>query len=114
MYTHCVCALILLCPSLPQISLVATAPLTNLALAVRLDPSIPSKLKGLYIMGGNTDCEFAYTRSPGRPYGAVVGFTTRWCVSGTGQKWLVWPSYDLHVVFELRVKVIVSCSLSPH
>ncbi|XP_067107686.1 inosine-uridine preferring nucleoside hydrolase isoform X1 [Osmerus mordax] len=38
-----------------EISLVATAPLTNLAMAVRLDPSIPSKLKGLYIMGGNTD-----------------------------------------------------------
>lgn len=42
----------------PQVSLVATAPLTNLALAVRMDPSLPSKLKGLYIMGGNTDCRF--------------------------------------------------------
>ncbi|XP_030642221.1 inosine-uridine preferring nucleoside hydrolase isoform X2 [Chanos chanos] len=38
-----------------QVSLVATAPLTNLALAVRIDPSLPQKLKGLYIMGGNTD-----------------------------------------------------------
>lgn len=38
-----------------QVSLVATAPLTNLALAVRMDPSLPSKLKGLYIMGGNTE-----------------------------------------------------------
>ncbi|XP_056435734.1 inosine-uridine preferring nucleoside hydrolase isoform X1 [Gadus chalcogrammus] len=38
-----------------KISLVATAPLTNLALAVRLDPSFPSKLKGLFIMGGNTE-----------------------------------------------------------
>ncbi len=35
----------------------ATAPLTNVALAVKLDPSLPKKLKGLYIMGGNTDCE---------------------------------------------------------
>ncbi|XP_051261037.1 inosine-uridine preferring nucleoside hydrolase isoform X1 [Dicentrarchus labrax] len=38
-----------------EIYLVATAPLTNLALAVRMDPSLPSKLKGLYIMGGNTE-----------------------------------------------------------
>lgn len=38
-----------------QVSLVATAPLTNLALAVRMDPSLPGKLKGLYIMGGNTE-----------------------------------------------------------
>ncbi|XP_065148966.1 nucleoside hydrolase-like [Paramisgurnus dabryanus] len=38
-----------------EVSLVATAPLTNLALAVKLDPTFPQKLKGLYIMGGNTD-----------------------------------------------------------
>ncbi|XDV30813.1 hypothetical protein PO909_033652, partial [Leuciscus waleckii] len=38
-----------------EVSLVATAPLTNVALAVKLDPSFPKKLKGLYIMGGNTD-----------------------------------------------------------
>ncbi|XP_024860375.1 inosine-uridine preferring nucleoside hydrolase isoform X2 [Kryptolebias marmoratus] len=38
-----------------EVSLVATGPLTNLALAVRMDPSLPSKLKGLYIMGGNTE-----------------------------------------------------------
>ena len=42
---------------LHQVSLVATAPLTNLALAVRMDPSLPSKLRGLYIMGGNTECQ---------------------------------------------------------
>ncbi|XP_057708391.1 inosine-uridine preferring nucleoside hydrolase isoform X1 [Corythoichthys intestinalis] len=38
-----------------EVSLVAMAPLTNLALAVRLDPSLPNKLRGLYIMGGNTE-----------------------------------------------------------
>ncbi|XP_056279825.1 inosine-uridine preferring nucleoside hydrolase isoform X2 [Pseudoliparis swirei] len=38
-----------------EVSLVATAPLTNLALAVKMDPSLPSKLRGLYIMGGNTE-----------------------------------------------------------
>ncbi|CAN9498237.1 unnamed protein product [Ophioblennius macclurei] len=38
-----------------EVTLVATAPLTNLALAVLLDPSLPKKLKALYIMGGNTE-----------------------------------------------------------
>lgn len=39
-----------------QVTLVATAPLTNLALAVQLDPNFPKKLRALYIMGGNTEC----------------------------------------------------------
>lgn len=39
----------------PQVSLVALGPLTNLALAVRLDPCFPKKLKDLYIMGGNME-----------------------------------------------------------
>ncbi|CAL8266551.1 unnamed protein product [Lota lota] len=59
-----------------QISLVATAPLTNLALAVRLDPSFPSKLKGLFIMGGNTEsrgnttvcAEFNFAADPEAAY----------------------------------------------
>ncbi|XP_029941777.1 inosine-uridine preferring nucleoside hydrolase-like [Salarias fasciatus] len=38
-----------------EVSLVATAPLTNLAVAIQLDPNLPKKLKALYIMGGNTD-----------------------------------------------------------
>ncbi|KAG7331278.1 hypothetical protein KOW79_005247 [Hemibagrus wyckioides] len=38
-----------------EVSIVATAPLTNLALAVKLDPTLPQKVKGLYLMGGNTD-----------------------------------------------------------
>lgn len=38
-----------------QVSLVAIGPLTNLALAIRLDPSFPKKLKELYIMGGNKE-----------------------------------------------------------
>ncbi|XP_045904938.1 inosine-uridine preferring nucleoside hydrolase [Micropterus dolomieu] len=38
-----------------QVSLVALGPLTNLALAVRLDPCFPQKLKDLYIMGGNKE-----------------------------------------------------------
>ncbi|KAM7365283.1 hypothetical protein PAMP_016226 [Pampus punctatissimus] len=38
-----------------EVTLVATAPLTNLAVAVQLDPSLPEKLKALYIMGGNVE-----------------------------------------------------------
>ncbi|XP_047432333.1 inosine-uridine preferring nucleoside hydrolase-like [Mugil cephalus] len=38
-----------------EVSLVATAPLTNLAMAVKVHPSFPKKLKALYIMGGNTE-----------------------------------------------------------
>ncbi|KAM9308279.1 pyrimidine-specific ribonucleoside hydrolase RihA-like [Gastrophryne carolinensis] len=38
-----------------QITLVATGPLTNLALAVRIDPTIPKKLHSLHIMGGNME-----------------------------------------------------------
>ncbi|XP_068602612.1 inosine-uridine preferring nucleoside hydrolase [Brachionichthys hirsutus] len=55
-----------------EVLLVATAPLTNLALAVRMDPSLPRKLRGLYIMGGNTESrgnvsvcgEFNFTADP--------------------------------------------------
>ncbi|XP_038674865.1 inosine-uridine preferring nucleoside hydrolase-like [Scyliorhinus canicula] len=38
-----------------QVSLVATGPLTNVALAFKMDPTFSSKLKQLYIMGGNTE-----------------------------------------------------------
>ncbi|KAJ3584536.1 hypothetical protein NHX12_015031 [Muraenolepis orangiensis] len=38
-----------------EVNLVAVGPLTSLALAVKLDPSLPGNLKGLYIMGGNTE-----------------------------------------------------------
>ncbi|XP_034068708.1 inosine-uridine preferring nucleoside hydrolase isoform X1 [Gymnodraco acuticeps] len=44
-----------------QISLVALGPLTNLALAVRLDPSFPQKLKDLFIMGGNMEGKGNFT-----------------------------------------------------
>lgn len=35
-----------------EITLVALAPLTNLALALRLDPSLPQRIKRLVVMGG--------------------------------------------------------------
>ncbi|XP_061580146.1 inosine-uridine preferring nucleoside hydrolase isoform X2 [Cololabis saira] len=59
-----------------EVSLVATAPLTNLALAVKMDPDLPSKLRGLYVMGGNTESrgnvticgEFNFTADPEAAY----------------------------------------------
>ncbi|XP_032879133.1 inosine-uridine preferring nucleoside hydrolase-like [Amblyraja radiata] len=38
-----------------QVTLVATGPLTNVALASKMDPTFPLKLKHLYIMGGNME-----------------------------------------------------------
>ncbi|XP_073767880.1 uncharacterized protein isoform X2 [Danio rerio] len=66
-----------------EVSLVATAPLTNVALAVKLDPSLPQKLKGLYIMGGNTDSrgnttmcgEFNFAADPEAAYIVLNEFT---------------------------------------
>ncbi|CAL8309574.1 unnamed protein product [Lota lota] len=53
---HAVNAMIRLALENPnQVSLVAIGPLTNLALAVRLDPGFPDSLKDLFIMGGNME-----------------------------------------------------------
>ncbi|KAJ8350383.1 hypothetical protein SKAU_G00255130 [Synaphobranchus kaupii] len=53
---HAVNAMIrLVSDNIGQVSLVALGPLTNLALAVKLDPSFPQKLKKLFIMGGNME-----------------------------------------------------------
>ncbi|XP_043927747.1 pyrimidine-specific ribonucleoside hydrolase RihA-like [Protopterus annectens] len=65
------------------VSLVATGPLTNLALAVKLDPSFPQKLKSLYIMGGNmrgqgnrTVCaEFNFALDPEAAYIVMREYT---------------------------------------
>ncbi|XP_043104300.1 inosine-uridine preferring nucleoside hydrolase-like [Puntigrus tetrazona] len=66
-----------------EVSLVATAPLTNVALAVKLDPTFPQKLKGLYIMGGNTDSrgnitvcgEYNFAADPEAAYIVLNEFT---------------------------------------
>ncbi|KAM4574325.1 inosine-uridine preferring nucleoside hydrolase [Fundulus diaphanus] len=59
-----------------QVSLVALGPLTNLALAVRLDPGFPQKLRDLFIMGGNMEgkgnvtlcAEFNFATDPESAY----------------------------------------------
>ncbi len=50
---HAAAAIVRLAHELPgQLTLVALAPLTNLALALRLDPELPSRIARLVIMGG--------------------------------------------------------------
>ncbi|XP_005995904.1 inosine-uridine preferring nucleoside hydrolase [Latimeria chalumnae] len=66
-----------------EVSLVATGPLTNLALAVRMDPTLPQKLKNLYIMGGNMEgkgnraicAEFNFVVDPEAAYIVLEDFT---------------------------------------
>ncbi|KAF3706255.1 Inosine-uridine preferring nucleoside hydrolase [Channa argus] len=66
-----------------QVTLVAVAPLTNLAVAVQLDPSFPSKLNALYIMGGNTESrgnttscgEFNFVTDPEAAYIVLDRYT---------------------------------------
>ncbi|XP_044525232.1 inosine-uridine preferring nucleoside hydrolase-like [Gracilinanus agilis] len=74
---HAVPAMIRMISQLPgQVTLVATAPLTNLALAVKMDPSFPMKIKNLFIMGGNmnsrgnmdTCSEFNFAADPEAAY----------------------------------------------
>jgi len=71
---HAVLALIRLADENPgELTLVAIGPLTNVALATRLDPTLPSKYKELIIMGGaiyaqgntrNTAAEFNISHDP--------------------------------------------------
>ncbi|WP_109123737.1 nucleoside hydrolase [Dyella sp. C11] len=49
---HAVHAILRLTREHPDLTLVCLGPLTNLALAVRLDPSLPQRVKRLVIMGG--------------------------------------------------------------
>ncbi|KAM9797627.1 inosine-uridine preferring nucleoside hydrolase isoform X1 [Syngnathus typhle] len=74
---HAVNAMLRLVAENPkQVTLVALGPLTNLALAVKMDPSFPGKLKELYIMGGNMEgkgnmslcAEFNFAMDPEAAY----------------------------------------------
>jgi purine nucleosidase len=49
---HAVQAILRITRDQPDLTLVALGPLTNLALAVRLDPTLPQRVKRLVIMGG--------------------------------------------------------------
>ncbi|XP_061540845.1 uncharacterized protein si:ch211-201h21.5 [Phycodurus eques] len=80
---HAVTAMVRLVAENPkQVTLVALGPLTNLALAVKMDPSFPGNLKELYIMGGNmegagnlTPCsEFNFAMDPEAAYVVLEEF----------------------------------------
>ncbi|XP_042261129.1 inosine-uridine preferring nucleoside hydrolase-like [Thunnus maccoyii] len=66
-----------------EVTLVAMAPLTNLAVAVQLDPYFPQRLKALYIMGGNTESrgnttvcgEFNFVADPEAAYVVLDRYT---------------------------------------
>ncbi|XP_023676825.1 inosine-uridine preferring nucleoside hydrolase-like [Paramormyrops kingsleyae] len=88
-----------------EVSLVATAPLTNLALAVRLDPTFPKKLKGLYIMGGTTEArgnttmcaEFNFAADPEAAYIVLNDFPCPTYIASwefTCMNILSWDFYD--------------------
>ncbi|XP_059819862.1 inosine-uridine preferring nucleoside hydrolase-like isoform X1 [Hypanus sabinus] len=65
-----------------QVSLVAIGPLTNVALASKMDPTFLSKLKHLYIMGGNMEsrgnatmcAEFNFAADPEAAYTVLNHF----------------------------------------
>jgi len=71
-----------------ELTLVALAPLTNLALALRLDPELPSRFKRLVVMGGAVTGRGNIDRVPTEfnigfdPEAAHVVFST-------------WPNFDL-------------------
>ncbi|XP_077440170.1 uncharacterized protein LOC144062555 [Vanacampus margaritifer] len=80
---HAVSAMLRLVEEYPgQVTLIALGPLTNLALAVKLDPSFPGKLKELYIMGGNIEgkgnvspcTEFNFAMDPEAAYVVLEEF----------------------------------------
>ncbi|XP_072269067.1 pyrimidine-specific ribonucleoside hydrolase RihA-like isoform X2 [Pyxicephalus adspersus] len=66
-----------------QVSVVALGPLTNLALAVKIDPTLPKKINKLYIMGGNLEgrgnwtvcAEFNFYLDPEAAYIVINSFT---------------------------------------
>ncbi|XP_063809382.1 inosine-uridine preferring nucleoside hydrolase-like isoform X2 [Pseudophryne corroboree] len=66
-----------------QICVVALGPLTNLALAAKLDPTLPKKINKLYIMGGNLEgrgnktvcAEFNFYLDPEAAYIVMNEFT---------------------------------------
>uniref|UniRef100_A0A8D0GR27 Inosine/uridine-preferring nucleoside hydrolase domain-containing protein n=1 Tax=Sphenodon punctatus TaxID=8508 RepID=A0A8D0GR27_SPHPU len=81
---HAVVAMLRIVNEQPgQVSLVATGPLTNLALAVKLDPTFPKKLKNVFIMGGNTESrgnttvcgEFNFATDPEAAYIVLNEYT---------------------------------------
>ncbi|XP_043097487.1 probable uridine nucleosidase 2 [Puntigrus tetrazona] len=88
-----------------EVSLIALGPLTNLALAVRLDPTFPQKLKDLYIMGGNMEgkgnltpsAEFNFSMDAESAYVVLEEYTCSTHIATwefTCRNKLSWESFD--------------------
>ncbi len=71
-----------------EIILCPVGPLTNIALALRHDPSIASKVKDIVIMGGGLDCgnvtEYAEANIWNDPHAADEVFAADWSVTVAG------------------------------
>ncbi|KAH9525618.1 hypothetical protein Btru_001869 [Bulinus truncatus] len=69
-----------------EITVVALAPLTNLALAMRLDSTVGRKIKDLYVMGGNIEGKSNHFRySLGLEYSSVSQSLTRGRISACAE-----------------------------
>jgi len=92
-----------------QIDLVCLGPLTNVALAARLDPTFPSRLRSFSFMGGsvwgrgnaNLSAEFNFLCDPDAAHVALVemGRAGVPCLAvpweATESGWLSWAEFDL-------------------
>ncbi len=109
---HAVHALIRLADENPDaLTLVAIGPLTNIALATRLDPDLPKKYKELIVMGGaiyaqgntpNTSAEFNFYHDP---EAAAIVFDT-W----TNITLLSWETTLKYMLNEALVRELMSAA----
>jgi purine nucleosidase len=102
---HAVLALIRLADESPgELTLAAIGPLTNLALALRLDPQLPAKYKSLMVMGGavramgntqNHSAEFNFYTDPEAAHIVLEGWP--------GVQLLPWETAVEHTVPQTEV-----------
>jgi purine nucleosidase len=103
---HAALALIRLANANPgELTLVALAPMTNLALAIRLDPTFPSKIKQFIFMGGahsaigntaNVTAEWNIFCDPEAAYITLKAFPQAQMISweATLEHSFTWAQYD--------------------
>jgi purine nucleosidase len=72
-----------------ELTLVALAPLTNLALALRLDPTLPSRVARLVVMGGAVTCRGNMPHRPAAEFN--IGFDPE----AAHVVFSSWPMFDL-------------------
>jgi purine nucleosidase len=107
---HAALALIRLAAESPgELTLAAIGPLTNLALALRLDPALPSKYKQLTVMGGavramgntqNHSAEFNFWTDPEAAHIVLDGWP--------GVQLLPWETAVEHTVPQQQVEALMA------